>query len=328
MNKPKKWIWLGVLLFPLGIIFPTLAINVQQEEPQEKISEYTEENESSCLRCHGGRTYTFENEWTEEMDTRIMNPNYRVDSEEFYRSNHYSFRCIDCHSSDYEIFPHDGSLRMEPAYTCMDCHEGDEDYAHFQFELIVEEFEKSVHHDGYETRFTCWKCHDPHTYRSMARNSTKILEIVNVSNMMCLECHDGGDKYTVLKDDDFMEMTESHKWLPNQNLHFKKVRCLECHVYVDENLLVGHHIMPKEKAVRKCAECHSSNSLLMATLYKFNNIENREKAGFLNAAILNESYVIGANRNYVLNLISIVVFGLTLLVMAFHITLRIRSKKS
>lgn len=327
MNKTKHWIWLGVLLLPLGIIFPALAIDVL-EEPQEKISEYLEENESSCLRCHGGNTYTFDNEWTEELDTRIMNPNYRVNSEEFYRSNHYSFRCIDCHSSDYESFPHDGFLRMEPAYTCMDCHEGDDDYAHFQFELIVEESEKSVHYEGYETTFTCWKCHDPHAYRTMARESTQILEIVDVSNKMCLECHDGGDKYTVMKDEDIIGMAESHKWLPNQNLHFKKVRCLECHVSIGEDLLVGHNIMPKENAVRKCAECHSSNSLLMATLYKFNNIENRKKSGFLNAAILNESYVIGANRNFVLNLISILVFGLTLLVIALHITLRIRSKKS
>ncbi len=327
MNKAIKRIWLGAMFIPLIIILTAMSPN-PQDELQKEVSEYAEENEANCLRCHGGNTYSFENEWTEETDTRIMNPYYRINEEEFYQSNHYNFRCIDCHSSDYESFPHDGELRMEPAYTCMDCHEGDDDYAHFKFEVIAEEFEKSVHYEGYEFTFSCWKCHDPHAYKTMARSNSSILDIVDVSNKMCLECHNGGDKYTVMKDEEMLDMAESHNWLPNQGQHFKKVRCLECHVPVSEELLVGHNILPKDQAVRECVKCHSSNSLLMATLYKHNNIENRKNAGFINAVILNESYVIGANRNYILNVISILAFGLTLLIIVFHIILRIRSKKS
>lgn len=328
MKNIKNWICRGAIICSLVVVHPMIPLHAQDQLP-EKVSEYAEENENSCLHCHGESLYSFENEWTEEMDTRIMNPFYRVDREEFYQSNHYNFRCTDCHSSDYEAFPHSGELRMEPAYTCMDCHEGDDDYAHFKFEVIQEEFEKSVHYEGYEFTFSCWKCHNPHSYKTMVRDSnSRLLEVIEVSNSMCLECHDGGDKYLVIKNEEIPSMTESHKWLPNQKQHFKKVRCLECHVPVGEKLLVGHNIMPKEQAVRRCVECHSSNSLLMATLYKHNNIENRKKAGFLNAVILNESYVIGANRNYVLNLISIVVFGFTMLIIIFHVILRIRSKKS
>ena len=47
--------------------------------------------------------------------------------------------------------------------------------------------------------------------------------------------------------------------------------------------------------------------LLMASLYKFESKAQR-RDGFFNGIILNESYVIGANRNEYLNLLSLVIF--------------------
>jgi hypothetical protein len=61
----------------------------------------------------------------------------------------------------------------------------------------------------------------------------------------------------------------------------------------------------------------------MATLYKFQSKEQR-RSGFFNGVILNESYVIGANRNEYLNLVSLIIFFGVIGVVAVHIAFRIR----
>jgi general stress protein CsbA len=63
----------------------------------------------------------------------------------------------------------------------------------------------------------------------------------------------------------------------------------------------------------------------MASLYKFESKKQR-RDGFFNGIILNASYVIGANRNEYLNLISLVIFVLVIGVIIIHIILRIRKK--
>ena len=63
----------------------------------------------------------------------------------------------------------------------------------------------------------------------------------------------------------------------------------------------------------------------MSSLYKFQSKEQR-KDGFFNGIILNQSYVIGANRNGYLNLLSIIVFSIALIVIIAHIFFRIRKK--
>jgi hypothetical protein len=123
-------------------------------------------------------------------------------------------------------------------------------------------------------------------------------------------------------------MLDQHEWLPNHMAHFKSVRCIECHAEVNDDLLVAHKILPKDKAVKKCVECHSQNSILLASLYKFQTQERRSKQGYFNAAILTETYVIGANRNYFLNLASIGIFGLVVIGIIAHAILRqINAKK-
>jgi hypothetical protein len=86
--------------------------------------------------------------------------------------------------------------------------------------------------------------------------------------------------------------------------------------------------MPKEKAVKRCVECHSQNSLLMSSLYKYQAKENKTQAGFLNAIILNNAFVIGANRNIVLNRVSVIVFLCTMGLLLIHLALRMKYKKN
>ena len=87
-----------------------------------------------------------------------------------------------------------------------------------------------------------------------------------------------------------------------------------------------NELLPKSEAVKRCTECHSQNSMLMATLYKFKSREQRE-SGFFNGIIINESYVIGANRNEYLNILSFIILAGTLFGIAIHLFFRLTSSK-
>lgn len=301
---------------------PVVALAEDEEAPVFENAEYNHQ----CFKCHGQKTYRYYNESMERDMKDRMNPYFIIDSALYYQSNHASFMCTDCHSPDYENFPHAGELRMEQQFACLDCHGGDETYAHYQFERIEEEFQASIHSTKHNEDFTCWMCHNPHTYKINARNNHNIKEVIVYDNNICLSCHADINKYQLLSDEENPSILAAHEWLPNQTLHFSKVRCIECHTEIDKEMLIAHKVCSKEKAVKRCVECHSQNSLLTATLYKFETFEKRNKLGFFNAAILTDHYIIGANRNYYLNVASILIFGLTLLVIIIHAILRIISK--
>jgi len=280
-----------------------------------------------CFRCHGSSKYSYFNSSTGTEITDIMCTERMVSRQDFYTANHRSFACIDCHSAQYDTFPHPGELRMEEKYNCIDCHGYDEKYARFNFEGIEEEFHQSVHYQANPDAFTCWKCHDPHSYKINIRNSKIIKEAIAFDNNICLGCHSNFDRYSLLTEKEEINIIQQHDWLPNQGLHFSQVRCIECHARLNDSLMVAHRIMKKENAVRRCVECHSQNSLLMASLYKYQSRESRTQGGFLNAVILNDAFVIGANRNVVLNRISIYIVICAMVFLLIHLSLRIILKK-
>jgi len=256
-----------------------------------------------------------------------MNPYFIIDSVQYYEQNHKSFECTDCHAYDYKTFPHNSELRMEPLPICLDCHEGDDATAKFNFEQINDEFQKSVHSAKHSKEFTCWMCHNPHSYKINARTNENIKETIVYDNNICLSCHAHVNKYQLITlNKKNPNVIQSHDWLPNQIAHFASVRCIECHARETNDVLVAHEILSKDQAVKKCVECHSQNSLLMASLYKYNVQETRRSYGFFNSAILNDSYLIGANRNYYLNVLSLVIFGGVVLVIIIHAILRVYSK--
>jgi len=292
-----------------------------QDEPE--IAPVTFKKNHECLKCHGQKYFSYFNEYAGRDIKERMNPLYIVDSATFYISNHRTFMCTDCHSSEYESsFPHPNHLRFEPRFTCMDCHEGNEEFAQFQFETLQEEFLQSVHSEKHSDEFTCWMCHNPHTYHITARTGENLAETIQYDNEICLSCHSDQSKMGLLSDRQIYDMMNQHQWLPNQRLHFKSVRCIECHARASDTLMVAHFVQPKEKAVKLCVECHSQNSILMASLYKHIKQETQEKQGFLNAAILSQGYVIGANRNTFLNYGSLAIFALVLLGIGAHAVLR------
>ncbi len=103
-------------------------------------------------------------------------------------------------------------------------------------------------------------------------------------------------------------------------------RCIECHSEINDTILVSHLIKPKAEAVKRCNECHSQNSLLLSTLYKFESKAQR-KDGFFNGIILNQSYVIGANRNEYLNDLSLVLIAGVIIIIGVHTYFRINRKQ-
>ena len=280
-----------------------------------------------CLKCHSQPTYSFYNEITDKQEKRLMNPYYILDTIAMASGVHHNFDCTDCHSYEYTNWPHDAKLKLEPMLTCLDCHGGDESFASYQFERIDEEVKKSVHYQVYGDNFTCSKCHDQHTYRPMARRSDNVLEIVDYSNKMCLSCHNDMKKYETVANHANPQLVKVHSWLPNQELHFSHVRCIECHTNVTDSLMVSHDILPKEKAVRNCVECHTSNSRLKASLYKYQNLQARAGNGKLNTVLSNESYIIGTHQSPFLKLLSIIIFMAAFAGIVIHLIFRIIIKK-
>jgi hypothetical protein len=312
------------IMFLTALLFTAAGVANAQQDTTAFVSAFEEQNDK-CFSCHGQSKYKYENEVLGTTVTDMMGENRVVRKDEFYRSNHKSFACIDCHAAGYEIFPHPGELRMEQMYGCLDCHSGEVTFAQYQFEKIDTEYRASVHVKLEDEGFTCWSCHNPHTYRITAR-TRNLGEIVAYDNAICLNCHSDFNRFQLLTEREEINIISKHDWLPNQRLHFGSVRCIECHAVLSDTLLVSHHIKPKEEAVKQCNECHSRNSLLMASLYRYESKERRSD-GFFNGVIMNESFVIGANRNEFLNYISLGVFLLVIVAVGFHIFLRITRRR-
>lgn len=308
-------------LLSLLIIFQLFF--AQTTPAQEK--QIAPENDQ-CIKCHTHQTITFENTLTKREDKRLMNPLYILDKNHFAQGVHGRFKCTDCHPAEYSHYPHKAELKLEPLSTCLDCHGGDAKYASFQFEKIDEEFQKSVHFQKSGESFTCSKCHDQHYYQAKSRNSSEVGDIVLFSNQMCMSCHSNNNKFQLISDSIKPALSQIHEWLPNQELHFKNVRCIECHTQVVDSLSVSHNIMPKEKALKNCVECHSKNSMLEASLYKYKNLQSRTQQGKLHTIITNKAYVIGAYQNNLLNTISIILFLVVLIGISIHLIARIVKK--
>jgi predicted CXXCH cytochrome family protein len=303
-------------------VFSFKKINQTNGDSSNYVSPFQDDNER-CLKCHGQAKYEYTNETLGRQVKALMCSERIIRRDEFYDSNHKSFSCTDCHSEQYTTFPHDGELRMEQKYNCIDCHGGDEKFAQYHFEGIEVEYQQSAHFKLEQDGFSCWKCHNPHSYKISVRNNNNLKETIAYDNAICLSCHSDYNRFQLLTDREEINLIKKHDWLPNQAAHIANVRCIECHTKINNDIPVAHQIRPKSEAVKRCNECHSQNSILMASLYKFESRAQR-RDGFFNGIILNESYVIGANRNEYLNLLSLVIFFGVLGVITVHIIFRIR----
>ena len=289
-------------------------------------SQYDDAKNHPCLSCHSSQIISFHNDVTDKEQKKLMNPYYIIDTVAIKGGVHKGFDCTDCHSYEYSTYPHPSNLKLEPMSTCLDCHGGDPTFATYQFDRINEEFKKSIHFKVSGEDFTCGKCHNQHYYHPTARNSGNVMEIVAYSDGLCLSCHNDMNKYEMVSGHENPKIVQIHSWLPNQDLHFKHVRCIECHTDVVDSLMVSHDILSKDKAVRKCAECHNSDSRLKASLYKYTNLQNRNDNGSIKSILSNPSYVIGSQQFPLLKKLSFIIFFLAISVMVVHLIFRILKK--
>ncbi len=331
------WVTLLLFAFSFGFFLLVAATNttpvdtsVNAEKGQENSTfskhKNSAENEK-CLQCHGQSKYSYFNKESKRKIIKKMYAELIMNRSVFYESNHREFKCIDCHSEEYLGFPHAGNLRMESQPNCLDCHGEDEKYAKYHFENIEKEFQSSVHSEKHSDDFTCWMCHNAHTYLITARTSENIKQTISYDNAICMNCHSDFSKYQLLTNRQTPNLIKKHDWLPNQKLHFQAVRCIECHTKkINDSTLVGHNILPKKEAVKRCEECHSTNSVLMASLYRYKIKEIRSTQGFFQGILVNDSSVIGANRNFFLNIVSVIIASIVIIGLFIHALFRVIKK--
>ncbi len=325
--KRKQFLRLLSISAISSALFLTVSFSQNELNEKEEASPPPENiaANKACFDCHAHKHYELVSPDSSTSLTKSMSANKIINEKAFYASNHSSFYCTDCHSPEYEKYPHPLSARFEAYYNCLDCHFQDPTLKHLKFETIQKEYEQSIHPKLLGEKFSCWDCHEPHSYKLVARNADSLKRIVEYTNQICLRCHADADEFSLLTNRKRVDVLKHHDWLPNQNLHFAKVRCSECHSQPSDSLLISHTILPKEKAVRKCVECHSSNSRLMASLYKFQVIQSRKEKG-LAGILKNQAYIIGANRNKMFNKISIIISIIVIAGIALHAALRIIKK--
>ena len=230
---------------------------------------YADDNENNCLVCHGRLVYSITDTTTGTIRKQLMSEHNLVVPDMFYNSVHWSFNCLDCHAEGFKTFPHPLEARFESSWGCIDCHGYDPNYAQYRFEEIDAEYQRSIHYTATEGLISCWKCHDPHYYNPLARQTKGGREYILRSNEMCLRCHGNSDVMGLINDENVSIVLPKHEWLPDVDRHMEAVRCIDCHTRMNDSVLVAHEVMPADSAVRGCAECHSQNSILMGTLYKY-----------------------------------------------------------
>jgi len=318
------------LVFSVVMIAPAGAMPQQDKEGEEKkqkgreFSLYAETNQENCLKCHGKLVYTITDTVSGQTRKDLMPEHVFISPDAFYKSVHWSFNCLDCHAEGFKSFPHPIEARFETGWSCLDCHGYDPAYAQYKFEEIDAEYQRSIHYTATDGAFTCWNCHDAHYYKPLARESGSERENIFKSNEMCLRCHGNPDIMGLVTEKELTMVLPRHDWLPNVDRHLAAVRCIDCHTRMTDSVLVAHEVMSADSAVNTCADCHSQNSILMGTLYKYASKESRDQYGFANGVIFNnDSYVIGANHSKFIALAGIIIIALTLAFAAVHTIVRI-----
>ncbi len=276
--------------FILGLLFITENLFAQDMTDEDK----------SCLRCHGMHTMAYQDAQTGGI------VNLYVDSTALKNSEHGGFSCLDCHADAFKTIPHPSSVEQN-RLTCLDCH-AEQD----QFVSADDQFRKSVHYERLGNKFSCASCHDAHRFHRSTNNN--ISEIIQQDNNVCLSCHNAPHKFAELSSRDYPDLKLTHSWLPNTELHWKTVRCIECHTTNTEGF--SHQIMAKKHALRKCESCHSKNSILLTKLYSFRAKESRQQNDLLESVVNNGTYVVGLTRderldNIVLLLVLLTIGGIS-----------------
>ena len=270
-----------------------------------------------CIACHTEQALLFPPRAGMDMEKLA---DALLDPFQFQKSDHAGMACKTCHGKGYVDYPH-AQAQGEKALECVECH------AQIAFR-VQSQFDQSVHARNLSEHFNCNTCHNPHVDR-IARAVGDPRQTVALDNAKCLACHNSDEKFAeyggkIPEGKSRPDIDSIHEFLPNTQLHWQAVRCVECHTPVSTHgkLALSHEILDKERAERDCVTCHSQDTELRTRLYRYTQTEANE-LGFLNSALLGDTYVIGATRNVHIDRLAIWLLGLTLAGVAVHGLIRI-----
>ena len=290
----------GWSLFLLTGTLPSIAQEKTTPQATSPIPEKTKQANAECFACHSEEGMknlpAKEGLDPQKLKGLLQNP------EHYYTADHQKQLCTKCHSEGYDDFPHEANAK-ESTGTCTDCHSK-------KANLIEKQFDKSVHAE-LSDKITCTTCHNPHLMRVSDKQSD-VQKTVAQDNRVCLNCHDSEERFAKFAPEKKKrpQIDELHDWLPNTRLHWKAVRCVECHTpAVAAGEMLSHEILSKDKAEKNCLTCHSANSTLKSRLYRHLVKEEQEKYGFAHSVILAKSYVLGATRHPLLDTLILCAFG-------------------
>lgn len=295
------------IAFRIAALFLTVACTAYGQVSGGPARVSTGNTVEYCLDCHQEATLG-QTRPPEQGKALIVNP------EGYAASAHAAKSCTFCHYG-FNDFPHAEKALARSKPKCVSCHRG-EQFADWAFDLVREEFEGSIHATKLGDKISCASCHNPHLFKP-SRTTSSIRETVVASNAICQSCHQDPAGIEAKFSVTIRPLEQIHGFLPNRELHWRAVRCLDCHTPVNMRM-VSHKILPKEAAVRNCVECHSQESRLLSKLYLHRVQEEREQAGFLNSVVLNDAYLVGMTRNKYLDWLSIGMAMLTALGIVLH----------
>lgn len=260
----------------LGLLLSFAGVATQGPVAQ---ADPTVENQR-CLHCHAMATVAVRGKETGAIKDLLVSPIHLA------ASVHGRVACTRCHGRSFRSYPHRQRLE-QGALDCVGCHRGDPRDATLQFADIDAEFRLSAHARASAPEaagFSCHSCHDPHRFR-VAQVGDGVEHIVQSHNQVCLSCHQGLGNGT----------SGSHAWLPNRELHYGAVRCIDCHT--QPGALHSHTILAAADSARHCTGCHSADAHLRQHLYDYRSVEELERRGWLAKALYNEAYLVGMSRN-------------------------------
>lgn len=295
------WIALLVAALPLCAHAQGSVTPAQQEKIRQANAE--------CFACHspeGLKAPPKDGLDLQKLRGLLQHPDV------FGHSDHQRLACTKCHNEGYDEHPHADDAR-DMTSTCTDCHAG-------KAKIIEPQFEKSVHAKHLADTFTCTTCHDPHLMR-LAERQSDATRIVAQDNRVCLGCHDSDDRFAQFAPEKKLRplLDDIHAWLPNARLHWRSVRCVDCHTpEVAAGEMISHEVVGRDRAQRDCVACHSASSTLKTRLYRHLAKEEQQRLGFANSVILATSYVPGATRHPLLDTLVLGAFAAMILGLLAH----------
>jgi len=257
---------------------------------------------NQCMRCHRMPTLAYRDQDTGE----IVDLSIRADA--YRRSVHAGLGCLDCHDRGYRRYPH-RTTSADEELDCVGCHEDKGEADAPALGVIDTEFQRSIHAVEEPDGFSCFSCHDPHGFRPVGEGAP-VREVIDANNRVCLGCHPELD----------LDPPLGHDWLPHPRVHWRAVRCVDCHTPVNgqDGAHPSHQVLAAAESARNCVECHHKDSTLLSQLYAYRAGEEERQHGWLAKALYNDAYIVGMSRNDTLDRISLAVIALVLAGIAAH----------